>query len=545
MKIKRLLLVELFLGFGCSAFAQLENAQVHGDFQSDVQYYRPDSAIGAPPVPEKLRTNNFANVIVTAGKFTAGIRYEAYLPPLQGFDPRFKGSGIPFRYATYTDDQLSFTVGNFYEQFGSGLVLRSYEERGLGFDNAMDGVRVKYKVHPAVQVKGVFGRMRSFFNLSPGLVRGADIDISVNDLLPGWDTSSTRWFIGGSIVSKFQDDQNPDLILPQNVGSGAGRIQMTSGAFNIMAEYARRSADPSLVNKEIYRAGECLLVQATYSVDRLGVLVGVKRTDNFDFRANRNATGNNLNINFLPALTRQHTYMLAATIYPYATQPLGEMAAQAELTYSWPKGSVLGGKYGTSLMVNFSAVNSIAKNDLNDLNTRRIGYSSNFLKVGNTVYYRDLNIELTKKLSPSVKGTLMYQHLVYNKDVVQGLVGFGTIYADVAIADITWKINSDHILRMEAQHLETSQDLGSWAMGLVEYTLAPKWFLAVFDQYNYGNKHGDQRIHYITGAVGHNHGTTRVQMSYGRQRAGIVCVGGVCRNVPASNGLMISVTHSF
>jgi hypothetical protein len=34
-------------------------------------------------------------------------------------------------------------------------------------------------------------------------------------------------------------------------------------------------------------------------------------------------------------------------------------------------------------------------------------------------------------------------------------------------------------------------------------------------------------------------------MSYGKQRAGIFCVGGVCRNVPASNGFAISITSSF
>ena len=40
--------------------------------------------------------------------------------------------------ATYTIDGLEITAGNFYEQFGSGLIFRSYEEKGLGIDNAMD-----------------------------------------------------------------------------------------------------------------------------------------------------------------------------------------------------------------------------------------------------------------------------------------------------------------------------------------------------------------------------------------------------------------------
>ena len=41
-------------------------------------------------------------------------------------------------------DNLTVTAGNFYEQFGSGLILRSFEERTLGIDNALDGLRLKY-----------------------------------------------------------------------------------------------------------------------------------------------------------------------------------------------------------------------------------------------------------------------------------------------------------------------------------------------------------------------------------------------------------------
>jgi len=47
------------------------------------------------------------------------------------------------------------TVGNYYEQFGSGMIFRSYEERGLGYDNAMDGVRIKYVPYKGVYLKGV------------------------------------------------------------------------------------------------------------------------------------------------------------------------------------------------------------------------------------------------------------------------------------------------------------------------------------------------------------------------------------------------------
>ena len=42
-------------------------------------------------------------------------------------------------YANENED-LDVTIG-FYEQYGSGMILRAYEERQLGIDNALDGIK--------------------------------------------------------------------------------------------------------------------------------------------------------------------------------------------------------------------------------------------------------------------------------------------------------------------------------------------------------------------------------------------------------------------
>jgi hypothetical protein len=38
---------------------------------------------------------------------------------------------------------------------------------------------------------------------------------------------------------------------------------------------------------------------------------------------------------------------------------------------------------------------------------------------------------------------------------------------------------------------------------------------------------------------------TRIQLSYGRNRAGYICSGGVCRYSPEYNGINIAITSSF
>jgi hypothetical protein len=79
------------------------------------------------------------------------------------------------------------------------------------------------------------------------------------------------------------------------------------------------------------------------------------------------------------------------------------------------------------------------------------------------------------------------------------------------------------------------------------------------DQYNYVNKDGIisfeengeihersfKKLHYPTISAGYTRGTTRILLSYGKQREGILCVGGVCRAVPSANGFKITLTSSF
>ena len=524
--------------------------EIHGNVQFDAQYYNPDSAIGAPPVPEKLLMNGFTNLIYTKGKFQVGIRYENYLNVLQGFDPRYQGQGITYRYATFDADFLTITVGNFYEQFGSGMIFRTYEERGLGFDNAMDGARVKAHVLGGVYATAIIGRQRSFFDYGEGIVRGFDGEINFNETFKGIAESPFKFTLGGSYVSKYQKDEDPDFDLPENVGAWAARGTFLYKGFNLSGEYVSKINDPQATNTLLvegelhrnYNPGSGVLATLAYSRKGLGVVVGAKRIDNMDFRSDRAATGFNLNINYLPALTKQHTYQLAASLYPYATQPNGEWAFQSEVSYKVPRNSKVGGKYGMDILINYSQVHGL----VNTVNEAGSGYSNSFFELGE-LYFRDINVEINKKFTKSFKMTGKYLNLVYNKDVVQGLVGYGTIYANIAILDATYKITTKHSLRLEVQGLWTKDqaDQGDWLMALLEYQWAPHMFVALTNQWNYGNKHVEDRLHYPSITVGYIHNATRVTLGYGRQRAGIFCVGGICRNVPASNGVSLSITTSF
>lgn len=531
----------------------LEGGRVSGNFQLDAQVYKADSTIGADEVDEKMLMNAFANLLYSNGNFNAGLRFETYLNPIQGYDPRYKGSGVPYWFGSWRNEQFEITVGNFYEQFGSGMILRSYEERNLGYDNAFKGAKVRFSPAAGVTLKGLIGTQRYFWEQGPGIVRGLDGEFALNDMFDKEGNCKTRVTLGGSFVSKYQQTEeiyagiDTLLILPANVASYAARVNVTHGKFAFDGEYAGKMNDPSFTNNFIYKNGHSLLLQTSYSTTGLGIIASAKRTDNMSYKSQRTESGSFLDINYLPALTRQHAYSLSA-MYPYATQPNGEMALQGQVNYKIKRGSLIGGKYGTDIAVNYSRITSIKKEAADGESkigkSGTAGYKSPFLAFGDELYFQDFNIEIQRKFTNSFKALLSYIYQDYNVLILEGYEE-PTVNAHIIIADATYRFDNKQALKMEYQQLITKQDEGDWLQVLLEYTFAPKWYFTLADQYNYGNSDKDRKFHYPTVSAGYTNGSNRLMMSYGKQREGIICVGGVCRTVPASNGLTLTLTSTF
>ncbi|MGV9012064.1 MAG: DUF6029 family protein [Flavobacteriales bacterium] len=541
--------------FSCSLHAQ-DGGQIHGNFSTDGQLYNDDEQIGAVKPPADFGLNSWMNLNYRTGNFEAGARFESYEPALLGYPAGagYKGTGIGYRYATFRKDGLEVTAGNFYEQFGQGLAFRTYEERSLGVDNAMDGLRVKFSPDTGIYLKAIIGTQRLAFDngttKGPGIVRGIDGEISLAEafprIFPKLAAKGNTLTVGGSFVSKFQPDLDPLLELPENVGIWAGRANYTTAKWNLYSEYAYKINDPNGSNSNIYKPGQALMANASYSVRGLGISAGAHTYDNMVFQSDRGApTLFDLNINYLPTLAKQHTYNLPATLYPYATQPNGEVAYQGEIFYKFKRGSKLGGKYGTKISANWSGAWSLDSTAIPNDTVHYMGYNAKFFTMGDRQYFSDFNVELRKKLNADWELALTYLNLVYDIETVQGKAGKPTIYADMFILEGLHSFSDKTSLRFELQHLSTKQDHGNWATALAELTFSPHWFLAALDQYNYGGSVETEQVHYPIGTFGYIRGGSRFSFSYGRQRAGIFCVGGVCRVVPAANGLTASITTTF
>lgn len=541
-------LASLMMLLPVASYAQQSDSDkkivITGSIQSDILIPEDDDKIGTEKTDDWGLTNTYAEVHAMSKYVDAGVRMEYLEHPLPGFESDFKGWGVPYFYVKGKLKNLELTAGHFYEQFGSGFVLRTYEERSLGIDNSLLGGRLVYRPVNSVTIKALSGKQRRYWDENDAWVSGADVELNVDQWIKGLANNNTYLTLGFSWVNKHEKqedimtDATHKLNLPENVNAFDVRANLQKGNFSILAEYAQKTQDPSFDNGYIYRRGNVAMLSTSYSKRGLSLLLQAKRSDNMSFRSRRSMNGTSSFINHLPAFTMEHTYALAA-LYPYATHPDGEWAYQAEFGYTFKKHTALGGKYGTGIKINYSYVNGINKETKNGGGRGTDGYSSSFWKWGDGMYYQDLNLQIDKKLSRSFKLNLMLMNQFYNKTIVEGEGGM--IHSNIFVAEGKYKFNKTFTLRGEAQYLHTDDDEGDWMYGLFELSVMPHWMFTVSDMYN----SGETDIHYYQGYVTFNTGSHRLQLGYGRTRAGYNCSGGVCRYVPASKGFTLSYNYNF
>ena len=474
--------------------------------QSDMLFSLDDKAAGN----KSWMSNSYVTGTIRNNYLEVGLRFEDLLRPMPGHEPE-QGRGIPHIHLKgYVGKYAEVTLGDFYDQFGSGILFRSYEERTLGIDNAVRGAHVLLTPYDGIRIKGFVGQQRNYFDRTArlftnerGYIRGADGELAIQQWIPAMRSQRMTLSVGGSYLNKVEGDEiipvpTPPrmtgtwrLNLPSQVHAVGGRAQLSVGNRVFNGEYAYKSSDPTASNHYIYSPGSVAMFSTSYSKRGMSLLLQTKRSENFNFLSARSSVGTPLHVNHLPAFTANHTYTLAA-LYPYATQPDGEWAFQGDFRYTIPRGSLLGGKYGTGIRVNYSHVRGLKNVATNRLPLEAPekdlygtdGYTHPFFGMGQ-LYYSDLNIELSKKFSKDVSIVFNYYNQIYNQQVVEGhAINNPLVYSNIFVLDGKFKLAPQYTLRTELQYLHSRQAEGSWLFGLAELSIAPKWMLSLSDQYN-------------------------------------------------------------
>lgn len=526
---KTILSLAITLIAGKATAQQLDNiikGHLNGSFESYTQYYMNDSKIDAVVPQDKVGSNNFLKLDYNYGKITAGIQYESYLPSILGYYALpVSQSKMVNKYLKYTDDKLTIQIGDFYEQFGSGLIFRSYENRQIGINNALEGVNIYAQPFDFTKLKVVYGKTRKIFEYSNSVVRGVDAEFDIMKL--AGLKSQAQINIAASYVGKYEEYTGPLDDYPATTHAFATRLDFINQNFTLNAEYVNKGKDPHLLNNQSFEQGQALLLNTSFAKNNFGVNLTVRSISNMDFRAERTVEfATYLPVNYVPALTKQHDY-LTSNIYVYNAQLAGEAGFQTDVFYTFKQGTKLGGKYGTKIAANFSYYGSLKNN--NDI-----------FSAGSNKYFSDANIEIKKKWSKKLETTLALQNIFYNASVIQA-ASHDDVYANVIAIGMLYKYAPQKSVRLKLEHLSTKQDDGNWASFITEFSPAANYSIYLSDLYNYDVTN----THYYNLGASVTKNATRFSLGFGRQRAGLFCVGGVCRFVPASYGFTATLTTSF
>ncbi len=525
--------------------SETDNSYLSGSLETNGNFFLRDSAIGAANTPQYdhqlFGAEAWLNLRYQRSGYEIGVRFDVYQQSnLPNPTASYSAQGIGRWYIKKRIAQLAVEAGYLYDQIGSGIIYRAYEERPLAIDNALLGVRLDYDLSPDWRVKVFSGKQKQQFANYDALVKGAAIDGFIGF---GGDSAKANVSLaaGFGVVQRTLDDETvtrltntistytvADSLVPtyntiaftayNTLSAGKwtwyveGAVKTADVYFDPNAEKNNRNGELS-AGKFVRNAGTVLYSTLSFASEKFGISLEAKRTQGFTFRATPFATLNRAMINFLPPVARQNTYRLT-TRYNAATQELGEQAVQLDI------------KTAPSEHLNIDANVAV----INTLN--------------NELLYRELYVSALYKPSEAQQWTFGIQFQQYNQQVYEVKPNAPVVKTVTPFVEYYTRLGEKRALRIETQFLSTEQDKGSLAFALIEYSVAPRWIFTLADMYNLPYKTASG-THYPTVLVGYTQGSSRFTASFVKQIEGVVCTGGVCRFEPAFSGVKVGVNTTF
>ncbi|MCX6352837.1 MAG: DUF6029 family protein [Bacteroidetes bacterium] len=528
--MKRYLFLLLLIPF-------ISNAQdvgtLSGDLQLAASAYQYNAKIGTGTTQylhELSSAEDWLQLNYRYKDLTIIVRHDLYHnSPLLNPSEAYTGQGLGYYSASKDFGKLNVTVGSFYDQFGSGIIFRSFEERAIGQDYAMNGVRLKFTPNDSFMIKAFTGLEKNRFGYHPRVIKGINTEKI-------WGIGKYLSFVTGAglvnrtldqttidqLASRINALELKDRFIPSyNVFAYSFYNTLRVGEFSLYTEYAGKTKEAiyyetsfsqfDLKNKD----GKVIYGVLNYSHPGIGVNLQYKKTESFILRTSPDDKFLVGAISFLPPLSKQHAFRLPAR-YGISARDQGEEAVQAEVTYS-PFDH-------HTINLNFAKITMPDRKEL---------------------LYKEYSGDYTVKMSRRVRSIIGLQYLEYNQERYQAKADAKLVKALTPYTE--WSIKIDKGLRksirVEGQYMFTKQDLGNFAFGLVEFNWAPHYSFSVSDMVN--TKDTKNMVHYYSIFGAYSYNQTRVTLGYVKQVEGVVCTGGVCRVEPAFIGVKFGLSTNF
>ena len=525
-----------------------QSNKIYGSFESNAIYYQENEE---EDYENRLASNNYLNIkYLFNSNWNVEVQVESYLPKrLQGFSNSFEKTHLSTLSINYSKNNFNTSIGTIYDQFGSGLILRTWEDRQLGINNSIWGLSTSFD-SKNFNVKLLGGWQKKGIEISNGKVVGIDSNIK----LLNNDNKYQNLVLGLSYVGRFENPHYISYDFNDLTNLFSTRLDYYTNEFYLEFEQVLKSKDgiiqAGLISNEFVKKGSAHSLNLGFIKTGFGLDITFRRLENMPIFSDRFEQGeiyNESNVNYLPALTKQHDYQLA-NINVYESQAnvsfpdpglmkAGEIGYQFDLYYDLKEGSSLGGKYGSKLSLNVSSWYNL-KGKYNYFPSE---YDTDFIGFGEK-YFSEQSLEIRKKWSKRFKNIFLFINKYYNKRFVEEKSG--EINSQILVIDNTLKLKNKKSIRLEIQHLNTNDDKKNWYGYGIEYNF--NYSISAYHNamVNYENLDEDKPVFYSVGAS-YNKNASRFSVSYGKERGGLLCYGGICRYIPEFKGFSFTVNTSF
>lgn len=538
-----------FLSLSCGAFAQ---GTFSGDLMMNANFFMKDTSIKASGNP--LYDNALSG---SEGWLTVRYSHTNGLSAYVRADA-FNNSNLQNPVAANTDfgigawnitkefTDLSVSAGSIYDQIGSGILFRSYEDRGLFIDNALMGIELKYRLSNNISLKAFTGQQKNntvqndavnnkrFGPVIKGFNAEGDYSVGKVHMNPGigilnrtLDENSMK-AVAATInlqpLPRFEPKYNMYAFTAYNTLTYKNFSWYAEGAYKTHEAILSTDLYGSNVNTLIDRDGNIEYTTLSYGKKGIALNLSGKRSENFVMRTSPNELALKGMLNWQPVVAVLRPLRLMSRYSP-PSEAESEMAGTANV--------VISPNDVTTFNATYTHINDLHGNELFReayADATYVGLKSWTLECG--VQYLEYNI------------------LIYQSKSAASIAPI--VYAITPFAEITYKFTDRKSLRCEVQYMNTKQDYGSWAFALIEYNVAPKWSISISDMYNINPNKGTDNPnyngksnHYYNLYTAYTKGPHRFSLAYVKQVDGMNCTGGVCRYEPAFSGIKGTITSSF
>lgn len=525
--MKKALLSTVLVGLSFLGYSQ---GTLSGDLMLNANFFQRDSARNAAgnPLYDNYLSGGEAwlSLRYNYKGFTATVRTDVFNNS-NLFIPTAATNGFGLGAWSLSKDiqGLGITVGYIYDQIGSGILFRAYEDRGLLIDNALVGVRLKYQLTDNIYVKAMTGQQKFLFDRYKPIIKAANIEGDFNagavHLIPGVGVLNRTLDDGSmtTIVATINSQDTTTRFIPKfNTYAFSAYNTLTAGDFTWYVEGAYKTEE-AIAKDGILKNESGTVIYSTLGYARKGIAVNFtgKRTENFVMRTSPNEILNRGMMNWQPIVARMRPQRLMARYTP-ASQDISEIAGGADVLIA-PNDNL-------NFILNGTYINTLADKPL----------------------YREGYIETEYR---GLKNWILnagFQYMEYNQEVYQVKPLVPIVQSMIPFVEATHRFTKKVSLRGEVEYQNTKQDFGSWLFALLELTIAPKWSFAASDMYNITkgpNSPAGNSLHYYNIFMAYTKGPHRFTLSYVKQVEGINCTGGVCRYEPAFSGVKFGCTSQF